>query len=133
MKSNIKNIAKTNTEIDGIVRSGEFSYSKKPRTLKAYGEEYQLPVKTIEFSDKLVAANEAIVKTSNAHETVSKIKEGIALFIGNEEAERIFPADKFGEIDIDEILGFWLALNFELSRSQNDLIARYSASRTLRV
>ena len=128
MRSNIKNIPE-----ESIIKAGEYSYSKKPRTLKAYGEEYQLPVKTIEFSDKLVAANEAIVKTSDAHDTVEKIKNGIALFIGEAEAERIFPAERFNEIDIDEILGFWLALNFELGRSQNDLIARYSASKALRV
>ena len=126
--TNIKNIA-----ANGVVKAGEFSYAKKPRTLKAYDREYELPVKTIEFSDKLVAANEAIVKTSNARETVEKIKSGIALFIGEEEAERIFPDKNFDSIDIDEILGFWMALNFELGRSQNDLIARYSASRAIQI
>ena len=130
MKSTIKNNAKTN---EGIVKSGEFSYSRKARTIKAYGEEYQLPVKTIEFSDKLLAANDAIAKTTDARDTVSRIKSGIALFIGEDEANRIFPEDNFDNIDIDEILGFWLALNFELSRSQNELIARYSASRAMRV
>ncbi|MCH5349198.1 MAG: hypothetical protein J1E40_07735 [Oscillospiraceae bacterium] len=126
MRSNIKNTAN-----EGVVRSGEYSYSKKPRTLKAYGKEYQLPVKTAEFSDKLAAANEAIAKSSNAHDVVEKIKTSIALFIGEKEVERIFPAEKINEIDMDEILGFMLALNFELASSQNDLIARYSASKVV--
>lgn len=126
MRSNIKN-----TVNEGVVRSGEYSYSKKPRTLKAYGKEYQLPVKTAEFSDKLAAANEAIANSSNAHDVVEKIKTSIALFIGENEVERIFPAEKINEIDMDEILGFMLALNFELASSQNDLIARYSASKVV--
>ena len=118
---------------NGIVKAGEYYPVRAPRTLKAYGQEYEIPVKTIAFSDKLVAANEAIVKTSNARDTVEKIKSGIALFIGEEEAERIFPEKNFDSIDIDEILGFWMALNFELGRSQNDLIARYSASKAVRI
>ena len=134
MKTNTNNTVKAAKAIEnGIVKAGEFSYAKKPRTLKAYGQEYELPVKTIDFSDKLVAANDEIVKTSGTRETVEKIKSGIALFIGEEEAERIFPEKNFGEIDIDEILGFWMALNFELNRSQNDLIARYAASRAIQI
>ena len=130
--TNIKNTAANAIE-KGIVKAGEFSYAKKPRTLKAYGQEYELPVKTIEFSDKLVAAGEAIAKITNARELVEKLKSGIALYIGEEEAERIFPEKNFGEIDIDEILGFWRALNFELERSKNDLIARYAASRAIQI
>ena len=137
MKTNARNTVKSNAEMieAGIVKAGEFSYAKKPRTIKAYGQEYELPVKTIDFSDKLAAAADAIVKNSGggAKEVVKNIKSGIALFIGEEEAERIFPEKNFGEIDIDEILGFFMALNFEMNRSQNDLIARYSASRAIRI
>lgn len=123
---------KNNIEEKTVVKAGEFSYSRKPRTLKAYGQEYQLPVRTIEFSDKLAAAAEAIAKTSNARDTVEKIKSGIGLFIGDAEAEKIFPAEKLGEVDIDEIIGFWMALNFELGRSQNSMLDEYAASMVIR-
>lgn len=128
--TNIKNIT-ANADTKGIVKAGEFSYAKKPRTLKAYGKEYELPVKTIEFSDKLTAASDALTKVSTARELVEKTKSGIALFIGEEETERLFPEKNFDSIDIDEIVGFFMALNFELGRSQNDLIARYAASRAI--
>ena len=128
MKTNTKN----NIE-NGTVKAGEYYPVRAPRTLKAYGQEYEIPVKTIAFSDKLVAAGEAIVKTTNARDTVEKIKSGIALFIGENEAERIFPAENFDQIDIDEILGFWLALNFELNSSQNDLIARYAKPKAMKI
>ena len=129
------NIAKTNNNIEEktVIKAGEYSYSRKYGTIKAYGQEYQLPVRTIEFSDKLTTANEAIAKALNARDTVEKIKNGIGLFIGETEAERIFPAEKLGEVDIDEISGFWVALNFELGRSQNELIARYAVSKAIRI
>ena len=132
MKTNTKNTA-ANAIDRGIVKAGEFSYARKPRTLKAYGQEYELPVKTIEFTDKLAAVGDTITKISNARELVEKLKSGIALFIGEEEAERIFPEKNFDNIDIDEIFGFFMALNFELERSHNDLIARYSASKAIRI
>ena len=123
---------KNNIEEKTVIKAGEYSYSRKYGTIKAYGQEYQLPVRTIEFSDKLAAAAEAISKPSDVRELVEKIKNGIGLFIGEAEAERIFPAEKLGEVDIDEILGFWMALNFELGRSQNELIARYAAAKAIR-
>lgn len=132
MKTNTKNTA-ANAIDRGIVKAGEFSYARKPRTLKAYGQEYELPVKTIEFTDKLAAVGDTIAKISNARELVEKLKSGIALFIGEEETERIFPEKNFDNIDIDEIFGFFMALNFEISRGQNDLIARYSASKAIRI
>lgn len=120
MKSNITNMK------NGVARSGEFSYTQTPRTLNAYGKEYPIPVRTTEFSDKLDVVRELINSAKKTSETVNAMKEGIALFIGIDETERIFPNEKLNDIDVDEILGFWLALNFELSRSQNETIARYT-------
>lgn len=131
MRSNTKNSIE-----NGVVKAGEFSYSKKPRTLKAYGREYEIPVKTIEFSDKIVAAAKAIANTagaSSARDTAEKIKSGIALFIGEEEAERIFPAENFDRTDIDEITSFWLALNAELVQGQEDLITRYTKAKAMKI
>lgn len=116
------------TNYDGIVKSERYSYNKKPKILKAYGEEYEIPVKTKEFTEKLVAVIKAIGNTSTISDTVREIKNGITLFIGEDEAERIFPDENFDQIDIDEILDFWAALNHELAVSQQKMLDEYTVS-----
>lgn len=123
MKSNVPKMQ------NGTARSEEFSYIHKPRTLEAYGKEYTIPVKTVAFSDKLDEIRAAISESGKTSDTVAAMKEGITLFIGAEETERIFPSDKVNEIDVDEILEFWFALNRELNRSQNELISRYTVKK----
>lgn len=111
---------------NGVVNSVDFAYTRKTRTLNAYDKEYEIPVRTTEFADKLENVRTAISEAKKDSETVAAMKDGIALFIGAEETERIFPADKPGGIDVDEVIEFWLALNFELARTQNEIIARYA-------
>ena len=106
----------TKSNYDSAVKSGDHCCGRKPGILKAYGGEYELPVKTAEFSERLDAVMEAILNTSVISETVREIKNGIALFIGEDEAERIFPDENFRQIDTDEILCFWLALNYKLEQ-----------------
>ena len=125
MKSNIN-------MTNGVVKSGEFTYCRTPRVLKAYGSEYTIPVRTVEFDDKLNQATKVISETTTTPETVVAIFKGISLFIGAEEVERIFPKDKIMELDVDEILGFWQALNFELKRAQNELMAKYRPAPSVR-
>lgn len=120
MKSNIMPMQ------NGVVKSGEFSFSRRAAKLKAYGEEFELPAKTVEFSDKLDAVRAEMLITSKTSDVVCCLKEGIALFIGKEKTEKLFPDDKLGEIDSDEIFGFWSALNYELNRHQREIVAKYS-------
>lgn len=119
MKSNIPNMQ------NSAAKSEEFSYTRKSRILKAYGKEYEIPARTTEFTNKLDKAIEHIARAKNATETVNAAKEGIALFIGIDETERIFPHDKLNEIDIDELMSFWGALNYEIARTQNEILAKY--------
>ena len=116
---------------NGVVKSGDYSYTKKPRVLKAYGEEYVIPIKTSELSEKLMAVIEAIANTSKISDTVREIKKGIGLFIREDEAERIFPEKSFNQIDIDEILSFWLAINYEFGISQDSMLDEYKASEVI--
>ena len=125
MKSNI-------SMKNGTVKSGEFTYSRTPRVLKAYGSEYTIPVRTVEFDEKLTQAAKTISETATTSETVSAIREGISLFIGTEEVERIFPKDKLMELDVDEVLSFWQALNYELREAQNDLLSKYRPAPNIR-
>ena len=125
MKSNIQ-------MKNGTVKSGEFTYSRTPRVLKAYDKEYTIPVRTVEFDEKLTQAANTISETATTSETVSAIREGISLFIGEEEVERIFPKDKLMELDVDEVLSFWQALNYELREAQNDLLSKYRPAPNIR-
>ncbi len=128
MKANTANITMNN----GTVRSGEFKYERTPRVLKAYGTEFTIPVRTVEFEEKLEQANKTISATSTASDTITAIREGIALFIGAEETERIFPKNKLMKTDVDEVLAFWQALNLELKLAQDELLAKYRPVPTVR-
>lgn len=126
MKSNIVPMQ------NGVVKSGEFSYTRQSRTLKAYGEEFVIPVKTVEFGDKLDSVREEIITQKRTSDTIKSIKKGISLFIGSEAVEKIYPNEKLMELDVDEVSGFWAALNFEFNRTQNELLARYAAAKAIR-
>ncbi|MDE5741495.1 MAG: hypothetical protein K2H90_03500 [Oscillospiraceae bacterium] len=126
MKSNVPNMQ------NGVVKAGEFSYTRKSRTLKAYGEEFTIPVKTVEFGDKLDEIGAELAGAKNTSEVIRVTKKGIALFIGEEATEKLYPEEKFMELDVDEVIEFWSALNFELNRAQNERLARYAAAKAIR-
>lgn len=126
---------KANTPIqmkNGTVKSSEFRYVRTPRTLKAYDKEFAIPVRTVEFEEKLEQAGKTLSECKTASETAQALREGVSLFIGEEETERIFPKEKLMEIDVDELLGFWQALNFELKLAQEEQLAKYRPAPTIR-
>lgn len=117
---------------NGTVKSGEFRYVRTPRTLKAYDKEFAIPVRTVEFEEKLEQAGKTLSECRTASETAQALREGVALFVGEEETERIFPKEKLMEIDVDELLGFWQALNFELKLAQEEQLSKYRPAPTIR-
>ena len=126
---------KANTPIqmkNGTVKSGEFRYVRTPRTLKAYDKEFAIPVRTVEFEEKLEQAGKVLSECRTASETAQALREGVSLFIGEEETERIFPKEKLMEIDVDELLGFWQALNFELKLAQEEQLSKYRPASNIR-
>lgn len=126
MKSNVP------TMQNGVVKSGEFSYTRKSRALKAYGEEFVIPVKTVELGDKLDEIGAELAEAKITSDVIHVTKKGIALFIGEEATEKLYPEEKFNELDVDEVIEFWSALNFELNRAQNERLARYAAAKAIR-
>ena len=117
---------------NGIVKAGEYSYTRRSRSITAYGETFELPVKTVEFGDKLDEVREEIAGQTRTSDTIRFLKKGIALFIGSEAVEKIYPEKKLMELEVDEVLGFWTALNFEFNRNQNEMLARYTAAKAIR-
>ena len=126
---------KANTPIqmkNSTVKSGEFRYVRTPRTLKAYDKEFAIPVRTVEFEEKLEQAGKTLSECRTASETAQALREGVSLFIGEEETERIFPKEKLMKIDVDELLGFWQALNYELKLAQEEQLSKYHPAPNIR-
>ena len=117
---------------NGTVKSGEFRYVRTPRMLKAYDKEFAIPVRTVEFEEKLEQAGKTLSECRVASETAQALREVVALFIGEEETERIFPKEKLMEIDVDELLSLWQALNFELKLAQEEQLSKYRPAPTIR-
>ena len=126
---------KANTPIqkkNGTVKSGEFRYVRTPRTLKAYDKEFAIPVRTVEFEEKLEQAGKTLSECRTASETAQALREGVSLFIGEEDTECIFPKAELMSIDVDELLGFWQALNYELKLAQEEQLSKYRPASNIR-
>lgn len=117
---------------NGTVKSGEFRYVRTPRMLKAYDKEFVIPVRTVEFEERLEQAGKTLSECKTASETAQALREGVALFIGEEDTERIFSKEKLMEIDVDELLGFWQALNYELKLAQEEQLSKYRPASNIR-
>lgn len=95
----------------------EFNYKRAAVKITAYDKEYELPVRTTEFCDKQDSIDKDFADTSKTRtsaEIAEILKRGVALFIGEDETERIFPKEKIKDLDIDEITVFY---NFLKDRS----------------
>lgn len=110
----------------------KFEYEKQSTTLEAYGKVYEIPTKTIDFVDAVNAAAKEIAGSKTAEESVRATKAGVALFIGEEEAERIYPEERLNKIDTDEIAAFWWALNRASNEATQAVIAKYMPNRTIK-
>ena len=109
-----------------------FEYTRANITLEAYGKEYPIPTKTADFINSVNDIQTQLAACKTATETVEITRKGIALFIGDDETERIFPADRIGDIDTDEIAAFWWALNAESNRATQAVIEKYAPNPTIR-
>lgn len=110
----------------------KFEYKREEYILEAYGKEYPIPTKTAVLVDGINGINKELTNCKNTAEIVVVTIKGIALFIGENEAERIFPAEKINEIDTDELSAFWLALNAEANKATNKVVEKYSPKSIIR-
>lgn len=97
--------------------TAKFEYNSSPRIVEAYGRVYELPKKTVGFLDKILTVGREIVYCKNTSAVIQKLKQGIAYFIGEDETERIFPAEKENTLDANELAQFWIFLNRELNQN----------------
>jgi len=110
----------------------KFEYERKNITLEAYGKEYPIPTKTAVLVDGINDVTKRLEKCKSANEVVDVMRCGIALFIGNEEAEKLFPQDGYDSIDTDEMTAFWWALNNACNEATKEIIERYSPNPIIR-
>ena len=103
-----------------------FEYTRENYTLEAYERTYEIPTKTASLVDGINDINARLAKTTTASESVEVMREGVALFIGAEETERIFPVAKLNEIDTDELSAFWWALIAESNKATKAVIEKYA-------
>ncbi len=103
----------------------KFDYVRKPAVMEAYGKKYPIPTKTAVLVDGVAEINRKLTECKNTFEVVKVTKEGIGLFIGDEETNRIFSAPD-GELDTDELAAFWFALNAESNKATQEVIEKYN-------
>lgn len=110
----------------------KFEY-KRPDDLKleAYGKTYEIPPKTAYLIDEVNKITERISAAgSSASDQMMAVRDGIALFIGEEEAERIFPRDTLlTAANSDEMTAFWFCLNECSNRETEAVMAKYAPKR----
>ena len=103
----------------------EFSFKRTPAVIKAYGEEFTLPVRNAEFLDRLIAADKKILTSKTGSLRAAAYREGISAFIGEDAAAKIFPDTDTA--DIDEMQAFYEALAEAVKQKSAELIkAKYS-------
>ena len=115
-----------------------FTYERRAPKIKAYGKEFELPVRNGEFCDSLDAIDRTIADAAKAkitdpriktEELISTLRRGVALFIGEKDAEEIFPSEGQNEnIDIDEITLFYRFLKDASLRNLAEYTKKYAPS-----
>lgn len=103
----------------------KFDYKPANAVMEAYGKKYPIPTKTAVLVDGIAGINKKLLECKNTLEVVKVTKEGIGLFIGEAETNRIFSAPD-GEIDTDELSAFWFALNAESNKATKEIIEKYN-------
>lgn len=109
-----------------------FTYTRDNYIIKAYGREYELPVRTTAFCDSLDAADREIAAAAGkkSADVISAVKKGIDVFIGEGEAEKLFPAD--ADTDTDEIFAFYDFLKKKSLDNLRTYTAKYAPSAVIR-
>lgn len=104
----------------------KFEY-KRPDDMKleAYGKVFEIPPKTAPLVDGVMEVNKEI-STGSASVQVKALRKGIALFIGEEAAEDIFPSAELDKANVDEMSAFWFVLNEISNKETEAVIAKYA-------
>lgn len=104
----------------------KFDYIRTAPVIEAYGQKYPIPTKTAVLVDGVAEIQKKLAACKNTVEVVQATKQGLALFIGENEVNRIFSAPD-NEIDTDELSALWLMFNEESNRATREVVAKYAS------
>lgn len=107
----------------------KFEYKRPEDTkLEAYGKVFEIPPKTAYLIDEIQKVTDRInAENCSTYEQVQALRDGISLFIGEEEAEKIFPRDDLlKSVNSEEITAFWFCLNQLSNKESEAVIAKYA-------
>lgn len=106
----------------------KFEYKRPEDTkIEAYGKVFEIPPKTSPLVDGINEVNKRIAApNSSAADQVKAIRDGIALFIGEDAAEEIYPREQLDKINIDEISAFWFSCNNISNKETDAVITKYA-------
>lgn len=103
----------------------KFDYIRTAPVIEAYGKKYPIPTKTAVLVDGVNDIQKKLANCKNTVEVVQVTKQGLALFIGEEEVNRIFSAPD-NQIDTDELSALWLMFNEESNKATREVVAKYA-------
>ena len=103
----------------------KFDYIRTAPVIEAYGKKYPIPTKTAVLVDGVNDIQKRLANCKNTVEIVQVTKQGLVLFIGEEEVNRIFPVPD-DQIDTDELSALWMMFNEESNRATREVVAKYA-------
>ena len=105
----------------------EFTFKRTPAVIEAFGEKFTLPIRNAELLEKLVVADVNILTANSATKKAEAYRNGIAVFIGEEAAEKHFPHDDLKTLDMDRLQAFYeFCANAVKQKSEELIAAKYS-------
>ncbi|MCM1024411.1 MAG: hypothetical protein NC395_10190 [Prevotella sp.] len=108
-----------------------FDFKRGIETVTAYGKDYPVPTMTISTVKKINETVDRInVSLDDVEENTRAMLEGIAFFIGEDEAKRIFPSVETA--DTDEVFAFWSTLKNACAENTRAVIEKYRPNAVIR-
>lgn len=107
-----------------------FNYKREKAQITAYGKTFDIPAKTAVLMDEITAKNKALADAKTSVEIVEGWKSLIAVVIGNENVNEIYPNAE--TVDTDEIMAFWIAINNEMNQATTNAFKKYMPNREVR-
>lgn len=105
----------------------KFEYKRPADTkIEAYGKVFEVPPRTSSLLGELGDIKKRITAAGDIEGQLSTILDGIALFIGTEATEEIFPRSDLKNLNTDEVSAFWLCLNAASEKEGQLILEKYA-------
>lgn len=103
----------------------KFDYIRTAPVIEVKGKQYPIPTKTAVLVDGVMDIQKKLSECKNTRQIVRATKQGLAMFIGEDEVNRIFP-EPDEQIDTDELSALWLMFNEESNKATREVVAKYA-------